>query len=702
MAIWRHNLTKLSLAGLALCAAGCQQGFSRQASLPYGAQALSVPTYSVASGSPVLSNEPIIASMPAGSYSASPSASVISSGPVASISPLPPSAVVTNPPHSHVTSSPPHTARISPSPTAAVPSLQAASPAATAFVPVTPKASPSKGPVAVAPNPMSSSAVVASKPMDNPIPNVVKAAPAPNPIPTNPAPAKPIPSQPTPPPIAKAPVAPMGGDPFSGSSNPATPPAAAPAKIPPVTKAAPSAIPPASAAKLPMKETSLAWAPWPYSPAQAPVPKISDKLAGARSLIPYRAATRPGSPAERVYRSRLAKNSAIASATGAVPGQSRKLIYRGGKTLRDLAYVNLYLGGEDQWKQSDVLKIDKSIQAAMTDARLNEQLKPFFNGKNVTSVALPSHPLSGSVPKKISRSDLHQTLKSLHAQGYLEDYDLEVTVFNILVPSSVVLTDDADDVDSLSGLAGYHGSVKADRDRIYYTSVAFAEKRPDGKEIGIPVFSEGWKNTVAALYHQLQEVRTNPDSEEVLNDPSNPKASEKLGWTTDAGEEIGDLLLHDAQNLSAVIQEVPLADGSGTVPIQRLIPKEGESAPAQERDIPAIIPMNGNLPDISTDIPKELPSALPAIPKDIPSEIPTKIPSEIPSVVPSAFSGDLSSEMPAGIPAAPPINQLPEIPAAMPSEIPAEIPAAPPSQIPSELPGDIPAAPPGLANPFPG
>ncbi len=378
-------------------------------------------------------------------------------------------------------------------------------------------------------------------------------------------------------------------DPFAPSASKAKE-AASP--IPPIARAVPDPIPKEPpAAQSPMKETSLAWAVWPFTPRpEKDIAPIADPIQGARALLPYRVATKPGSNAKRASRARIAGNTAIASAIpadplapeAAKPIARRGVHYRGGKTMKEMAYVNLYLGGEEHWKQSDVLKIDDNIKAAMTDANLNAVLKQYFNGQAVKTVPLSSHPLLGEMTKTLTRADIHQTLRSLHAQGYLDDFDLDVTVFNILCPSGIVLSDDVKDVDSLNGLAGYHGSIKADLDSVYYTVIAASETRPDGTENGIAVFADTWKNVVAMLYHQMQEVRTNPDAEDVLRQPDDPKMTERLGWVSDSGEEIGDLLLNDAKELSSVITEVPLANGSGTVPIQRIYSNEdfpAEAAP---------------------------------------------------------------------------------------------------------------------------
>ena len=82
----------------------------------------------------------------------------------------------------------------------------------------------------------------------------------------------------------------------------------------------------------------------------------------------------------------------------------------------------------------------------------------------------------------------------------------------------------------MSGLASYHHFVQFGTDRVYY---------------GVSVWSDGengtalpgwqpWENTCAGLYHELAEIRTNPDNE--------GDAPTKIwGWASCEGDEIGDL-----------------------------------------------------------------------------------------------------------------------------------------------------------------
>jgi hypothetical protein len=127
--------------------------------------------------------------------------------------------------------------------------------------------------------------------------------------------------------------------------------------------------------------------------------------------------------------------------------------------------------------------------------------------------------------------------------------------------------------DSLGGLGGYHGSVHqhdgAGADvTIYYAVGVYSQPLSDGTVNGIVAFDEPWKNVVATFYHELQEARTDPDVEDAINAGDDPRAESFLGWTSDQGEECGDFPVFEADPLSLVFQEVPLADGSGTVPIQ--------------------------------------------------------------------------------------------------------------------------------------
>ena len=266
------------------------------------------------------------------------------------------------------------------------------------------------------------------------------------------------------------------------------------------------------------------------------------------------------------------------------------LKFRGGKTIRDLKYVNLYISGDTQWSASEVKQIDASLSAAMRDKHLNNVLLQYYENQPISSTSLPSHPLVGYTPKTVTRGDIQNYAAYLHEQGFLRPYDLKSTVFNFLLPPGTVLTTenvpanapstgsharsfdtlaDGRQVDSTKGLGGYHGSVAtANGGRIYFATGVYSQRFTNGATNGIPVFNEPWKNVVATLYHQLIEVRTDPDVEVANQQSSEADATRYLGWVSDSGQEIGDLAIRSNTSISSVIREIPLADGSGTVPVQ--------------------------------------------------------------------------------------------------------------------------------------
>jgi len=450
-------------------------------------------------------------------------------------------------------------------------------------------------------------------------------------IPQNPAPApraatQAIPAQPSPPQPAAVQPAPT-------QPVPASPPAAIPPidaqPIPSAIESIPAMTPPAfedGEDDIPSNpgDFTSQWTPWPL-PEPAPQTTaaaspfdsapVTGKILRARNRHRHLSvATRPGSHAERISREEAILTTAAAASdfdeevttadlTVTVEDNSffnsnevtskSDLKFRGGKTLPTLGYVNLYVAGDQGWNLDEVMKIDQSIAAAMQDDHLNNIVRQYFDNQPIQTIVHPSHPLTGRLPSRLSRGDLHHMLRELHARGYLSQYDLKSTVFNFLCPPGTVLTDhdvttvpgqvssqprnldpqdfsenEEPEYDSRNGLAGYHGSIHIGDETLYYSTVVYSEQRQDGFKNGIPAFSENWKNVVAMLYHQLQEVRTNPDVEDVIRNPNDPAISAKLGWTSDAGEEFGDSALLNTVSIRTVMQEVPLADGSGTVPVQ--------------------------------------------------------------------------------------------------------------------------------------
>lgn len=355
-------------------------------------------------------------------------------------------------------------------------------------------------------------------------------------------------------------------------------------------------------------DVTAKWVPWPLPTRSAPVAQHprSEQLSAAASahgLLRTSASTPTLHSVER-YASAEAENPA-----GTTPFAAHDLVYRGGKTLPSLAYVNLYLGGEPAgWTLSEVDRIEGSLAAALNDQQLNNVLMQYFNNQKLTTITQPPHPLIGETPSSVSRGDIQHYIEHLADSGYLNSYDTNSTVFNFILPPGTTLNDAelpqnaayssqshthaTDDPsisseDSTAGLAGYHGSVHHNNRTIYFSTVVYSQRGSDGTTNGIPVFEEPWKNVCATLYHQICEFRTDPDVEDALRDPANPASIKFLGWTSESGDEIGDYALQAGDSLRDALVEIPLGSSNQSVPIQLMY---SNAAHSPEGPIPSLHP----------------------------------------------------------------------------------------------------------------
>jgi hypothetical protein len=351
------------------------------------------------------------------------------------------------------------------------------------------------------------------------------------------------------------------------------------------------------------------WVAWPLPPHGAAVAanlNFQNQVAGAETVegTPHAEALHP-------------ESEGLSLGTSSAPGED--LRYRGGKILQNLSYVNLYLGGEAAgWTLNEVEQIDTSLAAALTDMHLNHVIMQYFNNQPIGTASLASHPLTGPSPQRVSRGEIQHYMQYFADQGYLSRYDLNSTIFNFLLPPGTILNDEdlpadatqseaayagtdqqdqfameqTEATDSTAGLGGYHGSIHYKGRTLYYSVEVYSERRADGLVNGIPVFAEPWKNICATLYHQICEFRTDPDVEDAIRDPHNPNAERFLGWTSDAGEEMGDYPLRASVTLQDIVKEVPLANGQGMVPVQLNYSNavHGPEGPIPALNPPAVIP----------------------------------------------------------------------------------------------------------------
>jgi hypothetical protein len=273
---------------------------------------------------------------------------------------------------------------------------------------------------------------------------------------------------------------------------------------------------------------------------------------------------RPDSPAEAAYRSAV-----LAPGFQAEPGLD--LQYLGGKTIPALTFTSVYLG---TWDATERETLDRALAAAMGDPHLNNVLAQYFPQAKVSSTFAGSHLHPAPVGPRAYRDALETIVGQLDEDGTLAGLELGASAVCLLLPEGAVLVDgNADDpgepVDSTHGLGGYHGSVHVDRgggksDTVYY-AVAVYSKGANG----IVAFPQPWQNVCATLYHELTEIRTDPDVEDAIRAGATPAGERLLGWYSARGGEIGDIPMAEAQGaIGLVMKEVPLADGSGTVPIQ--------------------------------------------------------------------------------------------------------------------------------------
>jgi hypothetical protein len=273
---------------------------------------------------------------------------------------------------------------------------------------------------------------------------------------------------------------------------------------------------------------------------------------------------RPHSPAEAAYRSAVL-------APGFEADQSLDLRYLGGKTLPLLTFRNVYLG---RWDAGERTQLDAAIAAAMDDLHLNNVLAQYFPGRTIGSAFAGSRTYAGTVPPRVYRDNVESIVTELDLGGALAGLDLNASAVCLLLPEGAVLVDadsreGGEPIDSTHGLGGYHGSVHVRRggrarETVYYAVAVYSKG-----ENGIVAFAESWKNVCATLYHELCEIRTDPDVEDAIRAGATPAAERLLGWYSPRGGEIGDVPMAEAHgSIDLVMREVPLANGKGTVPVQ--------------------------------------------------------------------------------------------------------------------------------------
>jgi hypothetical protein len=260
-------------------------------------------------------------------------------------------------------------------------------------------------------------------------------------------------------------------------------------------------------------------------------------------------------------------------APGFKADHSYDLKYDGGTTIRNLSFLNVYLGAGG-WAASDMANIDKALAAAMSDTKLNDVMKQYFGGQGISTTFLGSRKSDGPVAATFDRDSVSALLDQLSGANQLTGIDFSSTVINLLLPPGIILDSrgtgnekqggDDDEESSRKGLGGYHGSHQlAGGTFAYFAAAVYSQNTAKGAN-GIPIWPDSWKNVVATLYHELNEARTDADVERV----NATGDSSLLGWYSQKGGEVGDIPINLAgENLDLVFVEETLQSGD-VVPIQ--------------------------------------------------------------------------------------------------------------------------------------
>lgn len=292
------------------------------------------------------------------------------------------------------------------------------------------------------------------------------------------------------------------------------------------------------------------------------------------STTPMRIQARPGSAAEAAYYQRAALPGGAwpqpkAIAPGIDPSPLDDLMFHGGKVVPQMEFQNIFLGGQASWLASDIASIDKAIQRAMNHKKLNNVMQQYFPGAALSCEMRASMVLAGNKPAQLDEPDVQAQVVALFDAGQVAKTALDSCIFNLLLPAGTVLK--LGSSSSLNGLGGYHGSVHVQRGgkriTLYYSANVYSDIRPNGRENGINVFDQPWKNVVGTLVHELNEFRTDAD----VNDAIQQGNNDFLGWTSRRGHEVGDQPIFKAGNagdLRLVFKEVTDPPRKVHLPVQ--------------------------------------------------------------------------------------------------------------------------------------
>jgi hypothetical protein len=318
--------------------------------------------------------------------------------------------------------------------------------------------------------------------------------------------------------------------------------------------------------------------------------ELEDKM----GPYPMRIQVAPGSEAEyRHYRAVARRTDQNIEREALAPGVSASpkddLIFRGGKTLAQMGFQNIYLGRSSDFASGDVQSIDDAITRLMRDEQLKSVIQQYFPGKALAYDVAPSVILEENRRNEMDEPDVQNKIIDLFDRNLILATDHDRTIFNLVLAPDTVLK--LDGSSSLSGLGGYHGSVHFSRGgqnrTLYYSANVYSAIR-SGRRNGIPFFNAPWKNVVCTLYHELVESQTDPDVSDAirLND------RRFIGFNSNRGQEIGDQPI-SANSLDRVFKEVLTLPGPRPTPVQFMYSNAVHGAEGSSEKPPTELQING-------------------------------------------------------------------------------------------------------------
>jgi hypothetical protein len=309
---------------------------------------------------------------------------------------------------------------------------------------------------------------------------------------------------------------------------------------------------------------------------------------------PMRIQVAPGSEAEyRHYRAAARRSGENIEREALAPGVSASpkddLVFRGGKTLPQMGFQNIYLGRASDFAAGDVQSIDDAITRLMRDEQLKNIIQQYFPGKQLAYDVAPSVVLDENRRNEMDEPDVQNKIIDIFDRNLILGTDHDRTVFNLVLAPDTVLK--LDGSSSERGLGGYHGSVHFSRNgqsrTLYYSANVYSAVR-SGKRNGIPFFTAPWKNVVCTLYHELVESQTDPD----VGDAIRENDLRFIGFNSNRGQEIGDQPI-SANSLDRVFKEVLTLPGPRPTPVQFMYSNAVHGAEGPSEKPPLELVING-------------------------------------------------------------------------------------------------------------